>query len=201
MMQLGSDFRSLVKINLSSFFFYNCIQRLKHSGKILDSKKLIIDSTTIANKYGSEKVSISPGSRKHKGTKIHVIATESKIPVGVTFSDAKTHDSQMVLDTIKSIKFSTSRATILADKGYVDKKLKKLLQMQNINFLAVPKKGMKKQLTELQKQKMEKRPRIEHFFSNLKRFQRINSRMDRSMCSFSSFCFIALLAITINTIG
>jgi hypothetical protein len=36
---------------------------------------------------------------------IHVITTESKIPVGVTFSDAKTHDSQMVLDTIKTILF------------------------------------------------------------------------------------------------
>jgi hypothetical protein len=183
-----------------SFFFYNYIQKLKYSGKIKDSKKLIIDSTTVANRLGSEEVSITPGSRKHKGTKIHVIATESKIPIGITFSDAKTHDSQKVLDTIKTIKLSTSRATILADKGYVDKKLQILLKKQKINFLAVPKRGMKKQLTELQKQKMEKRPRIEHFFASLKRF-RINCRLDRSISSFASFCFIAFFAITVMTIG
>lgn len=184
-----------------SLFFYNYIRKLKYSGKIKDTKKLIIDSTTVANKMGSECVSISPGSRKHKGTKIHVIATESKIPVGITFTDAKTHDSRMVLDTIKTIKFSTYRATILADKGYVDKKLKNKLKKQNINFLAVPKKGMKKQLTPLQRQRMKNRSKIENFFSSLKQFQRVNNRMDRTISSFKSFCFIAFLAITIMTIN
>lgn len=150
---------------------------------------------------GSELISITPGSRKHKGTKIHVISTENKIPVGITFSDAKTHDSKMVLDTIKTIKFSTKGATILADKGYVGEKLRVYLKLQKINFLAVPKKDMKKKLTPLQKLKMEKRPRIEHFFSSLKRFQRINTRMDRSINSFSSFCFIALLVITMQIVN
>lgn len=159
---------------------------------------LVMDSTTVANKLGSEIVSISPGSRKHKGTKIHVIATAGMIPLGVAFSDAKTHDIKMVISTIKTIKISTSGATIVADKGYVDEKIRRDLKAMKINFLAVPKKGMKRKLTHLQKLKMQNRHKIENLFAHLKVFRRLSLRMDRTMNSFSSFCYIALLATTIK---
>src|ERR1700731_1883448 len=54
-------------------FFFNLVRKLKASGKIKDSKKLLIDSMTVMNLLGVEEVSIIPSNPKHKGTKIHLI--------------------------------------------------------------------------------------------------------------------------------
>lgn len=151
------------------------------------------------NRLGSEEISIIPGCRKHKGTKIHAIVTTDKIPLGITFSDAKTHDSKMVIKTIEKIPISTRDAIIVADKGYIGEILRKQLKRnRRINFWAVPKKNMKKRLTPRQKEKMSKRVRVEHFFADLKRFNRMNQRMERTLEAFSSFCFIAMIALIAN---
>lgn len=174
-------------------FFYNFVHKLKHSGKIKDSKKLFIDSTTVVNLQGVQGVSIIPSNPKHRGSKIHLIATANRIPIGVSFSDAKTHDLQRVRETIENIPISTKGATIRGDKGYVSNPMKETLKREKkIRFLAIPKRNMR-QPSPLEKIRFKERITIENTIANLKRFDRVNRRRDKQMESFKAFTFIALI--------
>ena len=182
----------ICKAKLIEEFFQNSIKRFKASGLIKDSKSLIIDSTTVRNLLGSELVSKDPATGwKHKGTKLHLIATQRGIPLGVTFSDALTHDVKMVSATIETIPISTKRAKLLGDKGYISKDLKKKLKAQQISFIYPHRKNMRP-VSKSVKRQLRNRKFIEHNFSILKRHRNVSERSERKLYTFKSVCYFTL---------
>ena len=128
---------------------------------------------------------------KHKGTKLHLIATQGGIPLGVAFSDALTHDVKMVSETIDSIPISTKRTKLLGDKGYISKDLKKKLKTQQISLIYPHRKNMHP-VSKGVKQQLRNRKFIEHNFSTLKRHRNISERSERKLYTFKSICYLAL---------
>lgn len=186
------QWETVCRLGLLQEFFQKNVIRFRASGLIPDAKSIIIDSTTIRNLLGSEGVSKDPATHwKHRGTKMHLIATHSGIPLAVTFSDVLTHDVRMVTPTVDAIPISTRRSTLLADKGYISRDLKAQLRRRGITLLFPHRRNMPP-VTDRVAKKLRQRKRIEHNFAALKRHRLLSVRMDRKLTTFKGTCHFAL---------
>ena len=59
-------------------------------------------------------------------------------------------------------------------------------------FVCYPRENMKKKLTDNEGQFLKKRIKVEHAFSWLTQYRRIAFRFERTIKSFTSFCYLAM---------
>ena len=113
---------------------------------------LLIDATSINNKYGSENVTLNPEYKKKKVTKLSIITDKNKFIYLVTPFDIKNnytnystsvHDVKMIYKSFNEIKIIDNKSKyfiLLADKAYkTNDKFK--LNGKNIKIITPDKKN------------------------------------------------------------
>jgi len=162
------------------------------------SKNLYIDSTMIKNINGKDFTGNNHYDRNRKGNKITVIVNDKGIPISLHLSKANIHDSKLIEDTVNlsSIKIISSR--IIADKGYINHKMKKKLKRKKISLIYPYRKNQKEQNTTFEKNLLKGRYIVENYFSWLKQYRRIQQRYDSTSINYFNFVYLASINIIIN---
>jgi len=154
----------------------------------------IIDSTCIFNKLGRESIARNTFYKNKNCNKVSLVTDFSGIPLSAIIKSGNVHDLNFLEDHINDlllVSSKKSRITLLADKGYVSSKHKTFMNSYNYDLIFPHKKNMKPSLN-FDKVQYKKRICVEHTFSKLKAFKRIQLRYDSSISSFSQFIFLAL---------
>ena len=113
------------------------------------------------------------------------------------------HDNKAFEKHIKdaTILIPNIKLKIIADKAYAAKENYDLLESQGIGHIIPPRKNMKLYANyKYNKNEYANRIKIEHIFSRLKMYKRLNNRYDKFISNFSGFVYFALSLIAINII-
>lgn len=161
-------FKRLVdnKIIKIAFFLINLIQKKKNNYVNLN---LFIDATNIRNVNGKDKLGITIKDKCKKGNKISVIVDANRISLIIKIIEANKHDIRILYPNIMNIKNREFKnVNLIADKGYINKNIKKMLNTMHINFNYPYKKNQYNKNTENELILLKKRIKIENFFCLLK---------------------------------
>lgn len=126
-------------------------------------------------------------------TKIHLLCSAEGKPLDFFLTGGQTHDIKAAPILVKRNDINT----IIGDKAYGSKSLRKLLAERDIKACIPPKKN-KKVKDEYDKKLYEKRHVIENMFSRLKDWKGIAFRGNRCAYSFHAFVSMALIFIFLN---
>jgi transposase len=192
-------FRRFVSRNIfNSFFIFLRNEYFKHHNCLLQ----IIDSTCIFNKLGKEMVARNKFYKNKNCNKVSLVTDSFGIPLSAIIKSGNVHDLNFLSNHIDDLLMSTSKNsyfTLLSDKGYVSAKHKSFMKYHNYNLIYPHKKNMQPSLN-FNKIQYKKRINIEHTFSKLKAFKRIQLRYDSTISSFSQFIFLALSIILFRSL-
>ena len=131
-------------------------------------------------------------------------------PLSILFMKGNYHDTTVFNKHIKDCvllipnknKNIKNKIKIIADKAYSSKKNYNLLDSYNLSHIIPPRKNMKQFSNyKYDLNEYKKRIKIEHIFSRLKIYKRINVRYDKYLRTFAAFVYIALIFISINIIN
>lgn len=165
---------------------------------------LLIDATSINNKYGSECLGINPEYKKKKVTKLSIITSSngfiySIIPFNIKnkFKNYNTfvHDSKMINDSltnIKNIKNNSKYFILLADKAYMSKNKYKLTN-KFVKIITPNKINSKNKNTKSENKKLKKRIIVENTINNIKLYNRVNIRKEKKIKYYMSWIYISCL--------
>ena len=167
---------------------------------------LYIDASHIKNVNGSEKIGKNHYDRFFNGTKLSLIVTENKIPIGLAYDGSNVSDITLVESTINNFLVKIKDCIIFGDKGYNSSKLeKKLKNEKNIKLVSIQKnkrrtnKEIKNNVKKIHKKnnfnKKEKylfltRYKIENFFSRVKSCKKIRMRYEKKINTYISFVYL-----------
>ena len=168
---------------------------------ITDNCTLLVDSTTINNKNGINKVARNKFYKNKKITKVSLLSDSNGFPLSIFFMKGNYHDNSVFLKHIKdaTIMLPKKNLKVMADKAYSSKENYDFLENNNIKHIIPPRNNMKIAKTyTYDKKEYIKRIKIEHIFGRLKMFRRINDRQDKLLRNFSGFCFLAFSIIGAN---
>lgn len=169
---------------------------------------LLIDSTSINNKYGSEDIVINPEYKKKKVKKLSIISNSKNFIHSIEAFDLKQknnnyntaiHDSKMIDKSLKNIKIKNKSKYfyLLGDKAYKTKNKYKL-NNKNILIITPDKKNTIIKNSYTKNKKLKKRIKVENVINKLKRFERIKTRKDKNINTYMSFVYISALINNIN---
>lgn len=176
---------------------------------LLHSNLLLIDATSINNKYGSENVVINVEYKKKKVTKLSLITNKNGFIHSVLPFDIKNkninystsiHDVKMIkknITDIKNINNNSKYYYLLADKAYKTKDKYKL-QNKKIKIITPDKSNTKNKNSKFKNKKLKLRVKIENINCFIKKYERIIIRKDRKLKYFMSFVYIGCLMNNIN---
>jgi len=99
---------------------------------------------------------------------------------------------QKTLDTIPIEIKQYVKVNFGGDKGYISKN-KFIVLGQETQIITPKKKNQKTKNSKKEKELLSKRRKVEHFFINLKKNDRVNVRKDKKIRNYMSFVYIALL--------
>lgn len=168
---------------------------------------LLIDCTNIKNINGCDFIGPNHYDRFFNGTKLSIITTNNNIPISVVYSGSNTHDISLLLKTIDNSLIKIENSKIAGDKGYHSDSLKKELKKErNINLIFIPKnkrrtkeeiinktpkKKTENHFTKLEKTLIDKRYKIENFFSTLKLNQKIRLRNEKKIKNYMNYLYLS----------
>lgn len=196
-------FRRFVKYNIFQKLF-NKIKNKYIRKYIIQEAILYIDSTTVYNKYGINKLGRNKFYKNKKTTKISLMTDKEGFPLSIFFMKGNYHDNKTFSLHIKdaTILIPNRKITIIADKAYSAKNNYALLEKNNYEHIIPPRRNMKLAATyKYDKNEYRKRIKIEHIFGRLKAYNRINQRYEKKLSSFSAFVFFAFAIIANNIIN
>lgn len=150
---------------------------------------------------GCDKLGINIKDKCKKGNKISVIVDINGIPISIKIVEANKHDIKILypnLNKIKNVKFKN--VNLIADKGYINKNNKKMLNIEHINLIYPYRKNQNKQNTENELDLLKKRIIIESFFCWLKKFRKIVLRYEKKIKHYKNFVILACIIITLRKI-
>jgi transposase len=169
---------------------------------------LLIDATSINNKYGSECIVINPEYRKKKITKLSVVSNKDNFIHSVEVFEIKNenkkyntsiHDVKMINKSLDKV-FVNNKSkyfNLLGDKAYKTKKEYKL-NKKNIKIITPDKSNTINKNTKFKNKKLKKRIKVENAINNIKRYERVKTRKDRNITTYMSWVYIASLINNLN---
>jgi len=162
-----------------------------------DLKNLFIDSSMIKNIHGHKNHGVNHYDRGRKGNKVTVIVTKTGIPIAMTMTTSNKHDVSLVEQTLDQISIKILGSRLIADKGYVSKKLKIKLRNHRKVYLICPKKKNQKnkQLPDIQRKLLSERNIVENFFAWSHNYKRIRVRYERHLDNYIQFYYLAMIEI------
>lgn len=183
-------FQRFSKFNVFKSIFYQLRNLYSKQNSI---ELQIIDSTFIMNKFGKNKIARNKFFKNKNCNKISVVSDSHGIPLSVLINTGNVHDLSFVENHVSDLLVVTKKInsiTLLADKGYVSRKLKESVKLKNYDLIYPKKKNMAEEII-IDSKLYKKRINVEHTFQKLKLFKRIQLRYDSKISSFHSFVFIA----------
>jgi hypothetical protein len=182
------------KIFYNAFYNYN----FKHNTNLL-----LIDATSINNKYGSEYVVINSEYKKKKITKLSVVSNKNNFIHAVEVFDLKSkhnnyntsiHDVKMINKSLKKviIQNKSKYFFLLGDKAYKTKDIIKL-NGKKVKIITPNKSNSLIKNSNYKDKKLKKRIRIENAINNIKRNERVKTRKDRNIITYMSWVYISCL--------
>lgn len=193
-------FTKFVKYNVFLKLF-NKIKNMYLKRYSHNNTSLFIDSTSINNKYGVNKIGRNKFYKNKKITKISLMTDTYGFPLSVFFMKGNYHDNSVFEKHIKDavILMPKNIKSVVADKAYASLNNYKLLENKNIKHIIPPRQNMKLYKTyTYDKTEYKKRIKIEHIFGRLKNFRRFNFRYDKYLRNFSAFIYLAFSMISLN---
>lgn len=169
---------------------------------------LLIDTTSINNKFGTEDIVINPEYKKKKVTKLSIVSNNKNFIHSIEVFNLKTkndnyntavHDSKMISQSLKNIKIKNESKYfyLLGDKAYKTKDNYEL-NNKNIKIITPDKKNAKNKNCNFNNNKLKKRIKVENVINKLKRFERIKTRKDKNINTYMSWVYISALINNIN---
>ena len=155
------------------------------------SKDLFIDSTMIKNINGKDHLGKNHYDRNRKGNKLTVIVNKDGIPISIHLTTANIHDSQLIEDALNNCYIKIIKSRLIADKGYINKKLKNKLKRKTINLIYPYRNNQTEQNTTFEKNKLNGRYIVENYFCWLKKYRRIQQRYDSKIINYLNFIYLA----------
>jgi transposase len=163
-----------------------------------------MDSTTIYNKNGINKVARNKFFKNKKSTKVSLLTDSNGFPLSIFFMKGNYHDNCMFKKHIKDahVLLPNRNLKVLADKAYSSSENYNFLDSNNIKHIIPPRKNMKINKTyQYDKKEYTKRIKIEHIFSRFKMIRRVNERQDKLLRNYKGFSLLAFSIIGINIIN
>jgi transposase len=168
---------------------------------IVNDCSLFIDSTTIYNKTGINKIGRNKFYKNKRTTKISLMTDMYGFPLSVLFMKGNYHDNKVFSKHIRdaNVIIPNKKLKIIADKAYASKENYDLIEFYGMEHIIPPRKNMKLYNDyKYDKNEYMKRIKIEHIFSRLKMFRRLNLRYEKFIRNFSGFVYLAFSIIAIN---
>lgn len=191
-------FKKLVSLDIFNILF-KIISKKYYNNNKDKCKNLFIDSSMIKNINGRENLGRNHYDRNRKGNKITVLVNEFGMPVSLTVAAANTHDSKLIMSSINSSTVKIVRSRIIADKGYINARIKrKLRRSANISLIYPYRRNQNRNNTTFEKNLLKKRHIVENFFSWLKKYRRIQQRYDCTSIIYLNFVYFGTANLMIN---
>lgn len=169
---------------------------------------LLIDATSINNKYGNESIVINPEYKKKKITKLSIISNEFNFIHSVEVFDLKTknvnyntsvHDVKMIKKSLEKVKINNNSNYfyLLGDKAY---KTKETFKLNNkiVKIITPDKSNTKNKNSDYKIKKLKKRIKVENVINKIKLFERIKTRKDRNINTYLSWVYVSSLINNLN---
>jgi len=185
--------------------FYNAFYNyyFKHNTNLL-----LIDATSINNKYGSECIVINPEYRKKKITKLSIITNKNNFIYSVEVFEIKNendkyktavHDVKMINKSLNKVNVNNESKyfNLLGDKAYKTKENYKL-NNKTIKIITPDKLNTKNKNSNYKNKKLKKRIKVENAINKIKLYERIKTRKDRNINTYMSWVYISCLINNIN---
>jgi len=184
------------------FYKAFCYIRTLYCKRFRESNITVIDSTFIQNKFGKNKIGRNKFFKNKNCNKVSLIIDSNKFPLSVLVDVGNKHDISFTLDHMKDLNtlfytVKSTNKTLLADKAYESKDLRSTLYQQYKTNLMIPPKSNANIVYNFNKETYNQRIYIEHTFSFLKTFKRINMRFDSNIDTFSNLIFLAFSCISL----
>ena len=169
------------------------------------TKELITDTFTVKSMRGSHGLGRNPNDRGRQGLKVSIICDTNRITRAIHIGPANTHDSKLLLPTIKQqkgLKSIQKPIKCLCDAGYVGRQLANDCQKENISLVVKQKKVGKNgclshQLNHHDQIVLDKyRNRIELLNGNIRRFRGLMMKWVTNISTYQCFLYVSLLCIT-----
>jgi hypothetical protein len=205
------NFKQFVKHKIFKKYYIYMINRFYTSGIYDKLKYTLTDTTFIPNCYGVESIGRNKQYKYKKGNKISLITDVNGIPISIEIGTGNEHDATLLIKNLSNMYINTKsyllknnnryKQFFLADSIYdtenIRDKLKQLGYISiidyNIRNTKDPIKLEKKKLTKKEKKIYKKRIYIEHTNLIKKQNRRLLNRFDKSLSSFTSFIFLAII--------
>lgn len=172
---------------------------------------LSTDSTNIFNKSCIELHTRNPYFKNKKSCKVSTIVDSKGSPLSLSISDSDEHDSKQFevvfnnMITNEDVKDKIKEnTTLLGDKGYDSLKVRTTIRNSKIKpIISYNKRNCKnvakiKKLTEEESKIYKSRIKVEHFFSIIKRYPKINNVYEKTINSYFNLVFLIAASININ---
>ena len=178
---------------------YNFIKKMYLRKHITKNNLYFIDSTSIYNKDGVNKIGRNKFYKNKNVTKLSCLTDINGFPISILFMKGNYHDNTIfnkhIRDAVLIVK-PNSNSTIIADKAYSSKNNYTLLESFNLKHIIPPRKNMKIYTSYKYDQNTYiKRLAVEHLFAKFKHFKKINARYDKTLRNFKSFIYLACVFI------
>lgn len=153
----------------------------------------IVDSTFIQNKSGKQFIGRNKFFKNKNCNKISLITDSVGVPLSIFIGSGNTHDIPLLKNHFNDLFIISKKhsITLLADKGYISKHLSHDLNSYSYKLMTPKKSNMKTNNTSYNPVLYKQRICVEHTFSHLKNFRRIQLRYDSSIQVYSSFVYLA----------
>ena len=176
-------------------------------------REFYMDSTLVANKYGSDKADYNKQLPKHKSTKISLIVDEFNIPISYKITSSNDNDSPVIQSQIIDLAdkypiLCDNQKIFIGDAGYDSKKIADILTDKKLGILDTPinNRNTKDQskirkISLYSKMLHNKRSKIEHANNLIKKYKTINVRYQRSSKSFENYVLLSLIVTSFYKLG
>lgn len=168
------------------------------------SNLLLIDASSINNKYGVENTTLNPELKKKKITKLSFIANKRGFIYSVIPFDIKNkykkystsvHDVKMIkrsLDEIKYINNKSKYFVLLGDKAY---KCKDKIKLNNkiVKIITPDKINSVNKNNKFKEKKLKLRIKVENIINNVKMNERVKTRKEKNINYYMSWIYISCL--------
>ncbi len=185
--------------------FYNAFYNyyFKHNTNLL-----LIDATSINNKYGSECIVINPEYKKKKITKLSIITNKNNFIHSIEVFEIKNennkyktavHDVKMINKSLDNVNINNESKyfNLLGDKAYKTKENYKL-NNKTVKIITPDKLNTKNKNSNYKNKKLKKRIKVENAINKIKSYERIKTRKDRNINTYMSWVYISCLINNIN---
>lgn len=195
--------------NISRGSYYRLLKELNESGllkqfhgSLLNNSSvpglLLLDAAHIRLVNGSEGVGYGYKEHSKKALKITIVTGTNKVIYFKGIHPDNLNDHTCFEKMSQTIKCARQR-DVLADRGYCGERFKTVCNKRGYNIITPAKKSSRSGPSPYEKILLKKyRYRVEHVFSQLKRFRALQVKYNRLLWTFSTMLELGILIISIH---